>query len=54
MSELFASPFFGIALSVAAFWVGVRIQKRTGLVLCNPVLIASVLVSDVLLLLRIP
>lgn len=54
MSELFASPFFGIALSVAAFWVGVRIQKRTGLVLCNPLLIAIVLVSAVLLLLRIP
>lgn len=54
MSELFASPFFGIALSVAAFWVGVKIQKRTGLVLCNPLLIAIVLVSAVLLLLRIP
>lgn len=30
MSELFASPFFGIALSVLCFWAGVRIQKRTG------------------------
>ena len=54
MAELFASPFFGIALSVIAFWVGVRIQKKTGLVLCNPLLIAIVLASAVLLVCRIP
>lgn len=54
MSEIFASPFFGVALSVAAFWVGIRLQKRTGLVLCNPLLIAIVLVSALLLVLRIP
>ena len=54
MAELFASPFFGISLSVIAFWVGVRIQKKTGLVLCNPLLIAIVLVSAVLLVCRIP
>ena len=54
MSELFASPFFGIALSILAFWVGVRIQKKTGLVVCNPLLIGIVLVVGVLLLFRIP
>ena len=54
MAELFASPFFGISLSVIALWVGVRIQKKTGLVLCNPLLIAIVLVSAVLLVCRIP
>ncbi len=54
MAELFASPLFGISLSVIAFWVGVRIQKKTGLVLCNPLLIAIVLVSAVLLVCRIP
>ena len=54
MADLFASPFFGISLSVIAFWVGVRIQKKTGLVLCNPLLIAIVLVSAVLLVCRIP
>ena len=36
MSELFASPFFGIALSIVAFSIGVWIQKKTGLVICNP------------------
>ena len=54
MSELFASPFFGIALSVLCFWAGVRIQKRTGLVACNPLLIGIVLTIAVLLLFRIP
>ena len=54
MAELFASPFFGISLSVIAFWICVSIQKKTGLVLCNPLLIAIVLVSAVLLVCRIP
>ena len=36
MHELFMSPFFGIGLSIAAFWVGTWIRKKTGLVLCNP------------------
>ena len=54
MTELTASPFFGIALSILAYWVGVSKQKKTGLVVCNPLLIAIVLVSGVLLLFRIP
>lgn len=54
MSELFASPFFGIALSIVAFLIGVQIRKRTGLEICNPLLIAIVLVSALLLLCRIP
>ena len=54
MSELFASPFFGIALTIVAFSIGVWIQKKTGLVICNPLIIAIVLVSGVLLLFKIP
>ena len=54
LSELVSSPFFGIALSVAAFSIGVWIQKKTGLVICNPLIIAIVLVSGVLLLFKIP
>lgn len=54
MQEVFASPFFGIALSIAAFWIGVKIQKKTGLVICNPLIIAIVLVSAVLLVFKIP
>ena len=52
--EIFASPFFGIALSILAFWIGVKIQKKTGLVLCNPLIIAIVLVAAVLLIFKIP
>ena len=54
MAELFAPPFFGISLSIVAFLIGVQIQKKTGLELCNPLLIAIVLVSAVLLVCRIP
>ena len=54
MAEMFASPFFGLALSILAFLIGVEIRKRTGLELCNPLLIAIVLVSALLLVCRIP
>lgn len=54
MQELAASPFFGIALSITAFWIGEKIQKKTGLVICNPLIIAIVLVIGVLLIFRIP
>ena len=54
MAELFDSPFFGVTLSILTFWIGVRIQKKTGLVVCNPLLIAVVLTAGVLLLFGIP
>lgn len=54
MHELFMSPFFGIGLSIAAFWVGTWIRKKTGLVLCNPLVLAIVIVSGVLLIFKIP
>lgn len=54
MAELTASPFFGVSLSVLAFWVGTRIQKKTRLTICNPLIIGIVLVIGVLLLFRIP
>ena len=54
MIEWTASPFFGVALSILAFWIGVRLQKRTGLVLCNPLLVGILLVIAVLAALRIP
>lgn len=53
MSELFYSPFFGIVITVSAFWIGVKIQKKTGLVFCNPLLIAIVLVIGVLQICKI-
>lgn len=54
MHELFMSPFFGIGLSIAAFWIGTWIRKKTGLVLCNPLVLAIVIVSGVLLIFKIP
>ncbi|WP_417044419.1 LrgB family protein [Dysosmobacter sp.] len=54
MSVLAESPFFGIALTVGAYWLGVRIQKRTGLVICNNMIISVVLIIGVLLLFHIP
>ena len=49
MDAIFASPFFGVALSIGAFYIGVRIQRRTRLVICNPLIIAILIVIAVLL-----
>ena len=54
MNELFYSPFFGILLTIFSFYIGVKIQKKTGFVFCNPLLIAIILVIGVLLLFEIP
>ena len=54
MSEIFASPYFGVALSVITFWIGVRLQRRLRTPICNPLIIAIVLTSGVLLLFKIP
>ena len=54
MSDIFSSPFFGIALSILAFWIGVKIQKQLKSVICNPLLIAILLTSVVLLAFDIP
>ena len=48
------SPFFGLTLSAAAWCVGVRIQKSTGWALCNPLVIATILVILVLTAFGIP
>ena len=54
MAEWTASPFFGVALSILAFWAAGKLQKRTGLVLCNPLLVSILLVIAVLTALKIP
>ena len=51
---LLSSPFLGLFLSAAAWCAGCWLQKKTGLLLCNPLLIAVALVIGVLALLRIP
>ncbi len=54
MKELCASPFFGVALTVIAYWIGVKVQKKTGLVICNAMLIAVILIVTVLVVFHIP
>ena len=45
MSEFFvSSAYFGVVLSIGAFLVGRALQKRFKHPLCNPLLIAIVLV----------
>ena len=43
-----------MALSVITFWIGVRLQRRLRTPICNPLIIAIVLTSGVLLLFKIP
>lgn len=54
MSELWGSQAFGITLTVLAYWIGVKIQKKTGLVICNGMMIAVILVIVVLKAFHIP
>lgn len=54
MSEVFASPFFGITLSILAFELGVLIERKTKLPFANPLLIAIVICIAVLEVFGIP
>ena len=54
MSELFSSPYFGVALSVAAFGIGVKLQQKLKTPVCNPLIVAIVLITGVLLIFKIP
>jgi len=48
------SPFFGLALTCGCWVAAVWLQKRTGLLVCNPVLVAALLIAAVLALFRVP
>lgn len=54
MSELFKSPYFGVALSIAAYWIGIKLNQKLKTPICNPLIVAIVLVSGVLLIFDIP
>lgn len=51
---LLTSPFLGLTLSAAAWCAGCWLQKKTGLLLCNPLLVAAALIIGVLALFRVP
>ena len=43
-SGLFGTAFFGIVLTIAAFKIGMIINQKTKLVICNPLLISIIIV----------
>lgn len=49
MKELLSSPFFGAALTAAAYAIGMKIQKKTGLVICNGLVLAAIMIIALLL-----
>lgn len=51
---ILSSPFFGLTLTAAAWCAGCWVQKRTGLLLCNPLFLAAGLIIALLSLFRIP
>ena len=52
MRELCSSPYFGIALSVLAFGIGVKLNEKLKTPVCNPLVIAIVLIVGVLLIFK--
>ena len=54
IDTLLSSPFFGLTLTAAAWCAGCWAQKKTGLILCSPLLVAAVLTICLLSLFHIP
>ena len=48
MSALWESPFFGVTLTILAYWAGCKIQKRTGLVICNGLVLAVMILPSII------
>lgn len=54
IEALLSTPLFGLALCIATFLLGRWLQKKTGLLLANPIIIATVICIALLVLLDIP
>ena len=54
LDALTSSAFFGLALSAGCWCFAVWLQKKTGLLVCNPVLVASLMIIALLILFHIP
>jgi predicted murein hydrolase (TIGR00659 family) len=55
MSEMFfRSPFFGLALIMVCWILAVKLQKKTGWLICNPVLVSSLIIVLFLGIFKIP
>lgn len=51
---LSASSLFAVLLTLAAYELGCACQRRTGLAVCNPILLGAVAVAAALAVLRLP
>ena len=49
MTDLLSSSQFWLLISIGFYALGVEIQKKTGSAVCNPLLIASILVGALLI-----
>ena len=54
MIECLESPFFGLSLTMVCWCAAVRLQKKTGLLVCNPVLVCALMIIGVLTMFDIP
>ena len=54
MEELLRSPFFGVTLTVLAYVLGMKIQKKSGLVVCNGLVLAALMIIALLTVFHIP
>lgn len=54
LEQVLNSPFFGLALTVVCWCGAVKLQKRTGLLVCNPVLVCAVAIIGILVIFDIP
>ena len=54
MDAFTSTPFFGLALSVVCWIAAGKLQKKTGLLVCNPVLVTALMVIAVLLIFDVP
>ena len=43
IDTLTSTPFFGLGLTLLCWFLAVKLQKRTGLLVCNPVLVAAMM-----------
>ena len=54
MEVIVSSAVFGLTLSIGSFLLGKWVQKKTGLVAANPLILATILCVSVLLIFKIP
>lgn len=54
IQQLAQSPFFGISLTALLYYLACKLQQKTGQVLCNPCIVATIGIIAVLQIFRIP